>query len=129
MTMYMNQQPSYLIFKVPLLISGILNALSAGITVIMCVLVVIAGIFIDPLFFLGIFMLPFGIISGTLAWAEFKAYQRFNAEDFDPVSIKSHLKFVGIVEIAMIILGNLHSLICGIIILSCLNQLDQDSKI
>ncbi len=126
--MHINEQPNYLIFKVPLLISGILNAISAAITLLMCILVVITGAIINPLFFLGLLMLPFGIISATLAWAEFKAYQRFNAEDFDPVSIKCHLKFVGIIEVAMILLGNIHSLICGIIILSCLNQLDQDPR-
>ena len=104
------------IIKIPLLVSGILNAVSA-------LMYLVVGV-ITVMFVVGCFLLPFAVLFGLLAYFEIRAYMRFGDPNYTNQEMKPHIKSIAIVEICAIIFGSLSSLVCGILIITNIDRLD-----
>ncbi|MEQ8850558.1 MAG: hypothetical protein RIB32_02100 [Phycisphaerales bacterium] len=100
-------QPDLSAIKVPLLISGILNCLTA-----------IGWISSCFLFFLGIPLI-------VLAIFEFKAFAELNKPGANPPEHKGKTQVLGILECCSFLLGSVGSAICGIVVLVNLNKMDE----
>ena len=100
--------------RIPLLISGIFNAVSA------------AGLLIVGLIFLlaivGCFILPFGIAYGVMAYFEIKTFVELG-NPADHGRLRGRVQALEIIEVVLGVFGNLPSLVCGIIVLVNLKQL------
>ncbi len=109
-------EPDLNAIKIPLLISGILNALTAAGLLVAGLLTIIMVV--------GCFILPFAIPVGVLAYFEIKTYM-----DLDKPGDKRHLKprvqLLGILEIATVLLGNVLVVVCGVLVVSNVNKLDE----
>lgn len=108
------------IIKIPLLVSGILNALTAAGTIVFGLLSIVVII--------GCFILPVGLFFAFLAWWEIRAYMRLNDPNYPNDQLKAHIKTIAILEIVAILFGSVSSLICGILVMTNIDNLDPLQK-
>ena len=102
--------------KVPLLVSGILNALGAASMIVTGIILIVAIV--------GCFILPFAAAVGVLAFFEIKTFLDLNQRGYD-LSMRGKIQLLAILEICTIVFGNVPSMVCGILVIVTLPKLDE----
>lgn len=108
------------LFKILLLVSAIFNSLAA-------LSAIVAGL-LTIIFIVGCFILPFGAALAVLAFFEFKAFMALN-DDSAPNPPRDKVKLLAILEICTIIMGNMPSVVCGIVSLVQINNYPDDAPV